>query len=151
MNLTQILADIKTRRAEVEKELRGLDAAINALQGLTVGHNGRSARRGRRLSACSAQANLRRAESAVGAIEQESDYYPFGTEVVVTAGPNNYKFTGKERDSESGLDYFGKRYYGSALGRWTSPDPKGPVLSLTLPDGIETLRPAVQQLLADHE
>jgi len=32
------------------------------------------------------------------------------------------QFTGKERDSESGLDYFGARYYGSALGRWTSPD-----------------------------
>ena len=34
----------------------------------------------------------------------------------------NQKFTGKERDAESGLDYFGARYYGSALGRWTSPD-----------------------------
>jgi RHS repeat-associated protein len=33
-------------------------------------------------------------------------------------------FTGKERDAESGLDYFGARYYGSALGRFTSPDPK---------------------------
>jgi len=32
-------------------------------------------------------------------------------------------FTGKERDAESGLDYFGARYYGSALGRFTSPDP----------------------------
>jgi RHS repeat-associated protein len=31
-------------------------------------------------------------------------------------------FTAKERDSESGLDYFGARYYGSALGRFTSPD-----------------------------
>jgi RHS repeat-associated protein len=30
--------------------------------------------------------------------------------------------TGKERDSESGLDYFGARYYGSALGRFTSAD-----------------------------
>jgi RHS repeat-associated protein len=30
--------------------------------------------------------------------------------------------TGKERDSESGLDYFGARYYGSALGRYMSPD-----------------------------
>jgi RHS repeat-associated protein len=28
----------------------------------------------------------------------------------------------KERDSESGLDYFGKRYYGSWMGRWLSPD-----------------------------
>ena len=31
-------------------------------------------------------------------------------------------FTGKERDSESGLDYFGARYYGSSMGRFTSPD-----------------------------
>ncbi len=34
----------------------------------------------------------------------------------------NQKFTGKERDQETGLDYFGARYYGSALGRFTSPD-----------------------------
>ena len=32
------------------------------------------------------------------------------------------QFTGKERDSESGLDYFGASYYGSALGRWTTPE-----------------------------
>jgi RHS repeat-associated protein len=30
--------------------------------------------------------------------------------------------TGKERDSESGNDYFGARYYASAMGRWLSPD-----------------------------
>ena len=34
-----------------------------------------------------------------------------------------YKFTGKERDSESGLDYFGARHYGSSLGRFMTPDP----------------------------
>lgn len=33
-----------------------------------------------------------------------------------------YKFTGKERDSESGLDNFGARYMGSSLGRFMSPD-----------------------------
>ncbi len=32
------------------------------------------------------------------------------------------KFTGKERDSESGLDMFGARYYGSSLGRFMQPD-----------------------------
>lgn len=31
-------------------------------------------------------------------------------------------FTGKERDAESGLDYFGARYFGSAMGRFISPD-----------------------------
>jgi RHS repeat-associated protein len=33
------------------------------------------------------------------------------------------KFTGKERDAESGLDFFGARYMSSAQGRFTSPDP----------------------------
>jgi RHS repeat-associated protein len=32
------------------------------------------------------------------------------------------QFTGKERDSESGNDYFGARYYGSGLGRFLTPD-----------------------------
>src|SRR5262249_2933359 len=31
-------------------------------------------------------------------------------------------FTGKERDTESGNDFFGARYYESGLGRWLSPD-----------------------------
>jgi len=62
------------------------------------------------------------ANSTGSVIEQESDYYPYGGERVITAGANNYKFTGKERDSESNLDYFGARYYGSAMGRWISPD-----------------------------
>ncbi len=33
-----------------------------------------------------------------------------------------YKFTGKERDSETNLDYFGARYYGSSMGRFMSAD-----------------------------
>jgi RHS repeat-associated protein len=37
-------------------------------------------------------------------------------------GPYAYKFTGKERDTESGLDYFGFRYLGTNVGRWTSAD-----------------------------
>ncbi len=42
--------------------------------------------------------------------------------VLVGNGANSCQFTGKERDSESGLDYFGARYYGSGMGRFTSPD-----------------------------
>ena len=37
--------------------------------------------------------------------------------------------TGKERDAESGLDYFGARYYGSSMGRFQSPDPSGAAFS----------------------
>ena len=40
----------------------------------------------------------------------------------------DYKFTGKERDSESGLDNFGARYNASSMGRFMSPDPLGGVL-----------------------
>lgn len=41
-------------------------------------------------------------------------------------------YTGKERDQESGLDYFGARYYTSTMGRWMSPDPSmmGAILEL---------------------
>jgi RHS repeat-associated protein len=41
------------------------------------------------------------------------DAPPLGTE---------HRFTGKERDTESGNDYFGARYYSSSIGRWLSPD-----------------------------
>jgi RHS repeat-associated protein len=54
---------------------------------------------------------------------EESDYYPYGGEIVVTNGdPNQYKFTGKERDTESGLDYFGARFNASTIGRFMTPD-----------------------------
>jgi RHS repeat-associated protein len=33
------------------------------------------------------------------------------------------RYTGKERDTESGLDYMTARFYASTMGRFTSPDP----------------------------
>ncbi len=52
-----------------------------------------------------------------------SDYYPFGGErVILQASNNSRKFTGKERDTESGLDDFDARYYASSMGRFMSPD-----------------------------
>jgi len=50
------------------------------------------------------------------------DYAPFGQLFNGSSSNDPYKFTGKERDAESGLDYFGARYYGSNMGRWMSPD-----------------------------
>jgi RHS repeat-associated protein len=42
--------------------------------------------------------------------------------VVTNSRPQNYKFEGKERDTETGNDDFGARYYSSVYGRWLSPD-----------------------------
>ncbi len=45
------------------------------------------------------------------------------------ASQTHSKSTGKERDAESGLDNFGKRYYGSSMGRFMSVDPHDFVVS----------------------
>ncbi|HZI58974.1 MAG TPA: RHS repeat-associated core domain-containing protein [Verrucomicrobiae bacterium] len=60
---------------------------------------------------------------SAGVIKAESDYYPWGGELQFVANDSNhYKFTSKERDGETGLDYFGARYYSNGLGRWVSAD-----------------------------
>ncbi len=48
-------------------------------------------------------------------------YLPYGERYAGNQTPHQY--TGKERDSESGLDYFGARDYPSAHGRWMGVDP----------------------------
>jgi RHS repeat-associated protein len=50
------------------------------------------------------------------------DYEPFGQQTT-GASATTHKFTGKERDSESGLDYFGARHHASAMGRFMTSDP----------------------------
>ncbi|MGH9788091.1 MAG: RHS repeat-associated core domain-containing protein [Candidatus Acidiferrales bacterium] len=58
-----------------------------------------------------------------GTVVEDSGFYPFGAERVVTDTlNNNYKFTGQERDPESGLDYFIARHYAFTLGRFLQPD-----------------------------
>jgi RHS repeat-associated protein len=65
------------------------------------------------------------------------DYLPFGGEVFANQGGRTIqqgynftdnvrqKFTGYERDGETGLDFAEARYFGSTLGRFTSVDPLG--------------------------
>ncbi|MET0240411.1 MAG: SpvB/TcaC N-terminal domain-containing protein, partial [Sphingobium sp.] len=59
------------------------------------------------------------------------EYHPFGTSAYRSARSGFdlslkcYRFSGKERDDETGLHYYGARYYASWLGRWTSSDPAG--------------------------
>ncbi len=79
--------------------------------------------------------SVRLVTDAAGKVISRHDFLPFGEEISQgQAGRSTsllfgetddvtQRFTAKESDSESGLDYFGARYYGSALGRFTSADP----------------------------
>ncbi|RKH47668.1 toxin [Corallococcus sicarius] len=54
------------------------------------------------------------------------EYHPFGGSAFRSGDPDKrYRYTGKERDDETGFYYHGARYYAAWLGRWTSPDPAG--------------------------
>jgi RHS repeat-associated protein len=59
-----------------------------------------------------------------GAVISTQDIAPFG-QIFAGGTGDIYQFTGKERDAESGNDYFGARYYGSSMGRFLSPDYSG--------------------------
>ena len=59
------------------------------------------------------------------------EYAPYGSTTYQavrsrTETPKRYRYTGKERDEETGLNYHGARYYAPWLARWTSADPVVP-------------------------
>jgi RHS repeat-associated protein len=70
-----------------------------------------------------------------GVLEQTCQSLPFGDWETCTPSPTEHLFTGKERDQESGNDYFGARYYASTMGRFLSPDP---LLNSGRPDDPQT-------------
>lgn len=66
------------------------------------------------------------------------EYHPYGTSAYravrrdTEAPPKRYRYTGMERDEESGLGHHGARYYLPWLGRWGSCDPAGMIDSINL-------------------
>lgn len=65
-----------------------------------------------------------------GAVITAEEYHPFGTTSYQavrsqTETPKRYRFTGKQRDDETGLSNHGARLYATWLGRWVSADPTG--------------------------
>jgi RHS repeat-associated protein len=90
---------------------------------------------------------------------ESDDYYPFGEQIPPTGGTaGTLKFTGKERDGESGLDNFGARYDASSLGRFMTPDWAAkpttvPYVSFSDPQTLNLyayVREALKKLVANH-
>ncbi|MCK6499884.1 MAG: RHS repeat-associated core domain-containing protein, partial [Nitrospira sp.] len=68
---------------------------------------------------------------AAGAVISYEEYHPYGS-TAFQAGRTRaqvslkrYRFSAKERDEETGLNFHGARYHAAWLGRWTAPDPVG--------------------------
>ncbi|HTN87933.1 MAG TPA: SpvB/TcaC N-terminal domain-containing protein [Sorangium sp.] len=70
---------------------------------------------------------------AAGLVIGYEEYHPYGTTAYWSAASGievsqrRYRYTGKEKDEETGLYYHGARYYAPWLGRWTTADPAGMV------------------------
>jgi len=60
---------------------------------------------------------------ATGANVDREEYYPFGDTCLLTRDKKRYRYVGKEKDSESGLYYYGARYYAAWTCRFVSVDP----------------------------
>lgn len=66
-----------------------------------------------------------------GALIAYEEYHPYGTSSfqagrsAAEVSLKRYRYTGKERDEESGFGYHIARYYAPWLARWTSSDPLG--------------------------
>ncbi len=58
-----------------------------------------------------------------GSVIDKEEYYPFGDSSLRTWSKKRYRFCGKEKDSESGLYYYGMRYYAAWTCRFLSVDP----------------------------
>jgi RHS repeat-associated protein len=69
---------------------------------------------------------------AAGALTNREEYTPYGETSFGSYTRKRYRFTGKERDEESGLNYHSDRYLMTWTGRWTACDPYGPDAGLNL-------------------
>jgi RHS repeat-associated protein len=71
--------------------------------------------------------SVRAVTDAQGTVVAQHDFQPFGGEPAAAPDPSPLRFAGKERDAETGLDYFGGRYYAPSTGRFSTVDPVLPL------------------------
>jgi RHS repeat-associated protein len=71
--------------------------------------------------------SVRDVTNAAGTVQDHIDFSAFGGVVTETNSSigDRYKWTGREYDGTSGLQYNRARYYDCAVGRWTTQDPLG--------------------------
>jgi RHS repeat-associated protein len=110
--------DDKRRVALVETKTIDVDAVASSLPGVTVRYQFDN-----HLGSASLELD------EIAAVIFYEEYFPYGStsyqagRSAAEVSLKRYKYTGKERDEETGLYYHGARYYSPWLGRWISSDP----------------------------
>lgn len=117
--------DDKTRIAMIETRTQGSDDAPSRLVQYQHGNHLGSA-------------SIETDDSLNARIISYEEYHPYGTtsyqavDKDIKAAYKRYRYTGMERDEESGFSYHNARYYILWLGRWLNPDPAGIKAELNL-------------------
>ena len=103
-------------------DLSGSQQGAGGVGGLLVRVNGGSAAH----YAFDANGNVTELFDSAGSISAHYEYGPFGEPLRATgamADSNPFRFSTKYQDNETGLLYYGYRYYSASNGRWLSRDP----------------------------
>jgi RHS repeat-associated protein len=112
--------------------LHAMDSArrVSLIEMRTLGNDGTPAQLGRTQFSNLVGSACLELDDQAQVISYE-EYYPFGSTAYqavsgsISPAAKRYRFTGMERDEESGLEFHGARYYAPWLGRWISADPAG--------------------------
>src|SRR5436305_1265417 len=129
----QLIAEFSGSTGSLLKEyIYGADGLLATIEPTAVNSNGT------RYTTSDHLGSPRVVTNSGASVISRHDYMPFGEELGAGIGGRStsmgfpgtsdglrQKFTSKERDGETGLDYFGERYYASTMGRFTTVDTLG--------------------------
>jgi RHS repeat-associated protein len=146
--ITQVAADPVKNKERPEPLLEKQTLSINGPQGLCcVTHNWLTDVSGRETDTLQRTFRYQYADilksvgletNAGGLLLSYEEYYPYGGTAFAAAANQleiamkEYRYSGQEQDSFTGLYYYGMRYYPPWLCRWLNPDPGGTVDGLNL-------------------
>ncbi len=120
-------APVLDRRYVWGLDLSGTEAGAGGVHGLVASVKpGAPAGARREPPVYDGNGNVERVVTEVGEVSARYEYGPFGEEITRRGvGAQPYRFSTKYHDEETGLLYYGYRYYAPRWGRWLSKDPIG--------------------------
>jgi RHS repeat-associated protein len=118
-------APVLDRRYVWGLDLSGTETGAGGVHGLVASvRPGAPEGTRRELPVYDGNGNVERVVTETGEVSARYEYGPFGEEITRRGvGAQPYRFSTKYHDEETGLLYYGYRYYAPRLGRWLNRDP----------------------------